>query len=131
MENLSQNQYNYFFGGINTMHSPHKHTNRCFPFTVVVHVNEGQYLCYYKDKIIVANSGETLVVPEYVLHDIEMKEYGYLSWAHICAHINGNDILEGYDSPFIIGSAFSNYFKTFLNALNNTKIESLSLQALK
>lgn len=127
---MEKSEYSYFLGKSDINISSHTHTNRFFPFVVAVHVNKGEYFCCCKEKSISAKEGETLIVPEYILHDIEMKASGNLSWMHICAHIGGNDALSGYRSPFIIGSELSDNLKMSIDTLNNISFSS-SIQYLK
>lgn len=94
--NTLSTKYKYFYGENNAEKMPHKQDNRCFPFVVAVHVNSGQYICKYNNKKLIAATGETLIVPEYILHHIQMENKGLLSWAHFSAHFGNNDILSNY-----------------------------------
>ena len=107
----------YIYGESRTIKHPHQHNNRCFPFVVVVFVIKGRYICLHDGSITVADEGETLVVPEYILHNVEMKESGELSWAHITAHVDGNDILSGITAPFVIDRNHSSDIMTAVDGL--------------
>ena len=123
-------RFNHLCGESNADKQPHRHNNRCFPFTVLVHVNRGEYICYYDKKIITAKENETLVVPEYVLHDIEMKKSGNLSWAHITATVNDRDILVGSREAFILEKENHKDLKFFIESLNKPNDNCISVRVL-
>ena len=112
-------KYTYFYGESNIKKTPHKHNNRCFPFIIAVHVNNGQYICRYNKQKLIVLPGETLIVPEYVLHHVEMENNGSLSWAHFSAHYENDDILCNYEFPFIIPDKYQNEVKSSIEAINN------------
>lgn len=121
---------NYICGENDADKQPHRHNNRCFPFVVIVHVNRGKYICYHGDKVLVTNEGETLVVPEYVLHDIAMQAIGNLSWAHITATVNNEEILSQVKEPFIIGKIADNSIKKLVDGLHRLNIDNVPLRIL-
>lgn len=123
--NTLSTKYKYFYGENNAEKMPHKQDNRCFPFVVAVHVNSGQYICKYNNEKLIAATGETLIVPEYILHHIQMENKGLLSWAHFSAHFGNNDILGNYDAPFIITKEFSVQLRKYIESINDSDADCL------
>lgn len=121
---------NYICGESDANKQPHHHNNRCFPFIVVVHVNQGEYICYHENKTLVTKEGETLIVPEYVLHDIAMKATGNLSWAHITATINNEAVLSGAKEPFVLRNIVNSDIKHLVDSLNRLNAGSIPLHVL-
>lgn len=116
-----RSEVEYIYGESNAKKQPHQHNNRCFPFVVAVYVISGKYICYCGGNTLIAGEGETLVVPEYVLHNIEMKEAGKLSWSHIRAHISGGDVLSGIKTPFVVGKELSGEIRYLIENLVETE----------
>lgn len=94
--------YTYYVGEYDAFKGPHIQNERCYPFTVIVFVSEGQYYCRVDDIEYRIGPGETLIVPPYVYHDIKMEETGKLNWAHIGAAIGKKDILLFFRTPAIL-----------------------------
>lgn len=94
----------YLTGENDAPKQPHVQRNRCYPFIVIVNVLEGGYYAAHASAgpELAIGPGETLVVPERLPHVIAMREAGRLTWAHLCCHIGGRDILSGLTEPGIV-----------------------------
>ena len=111
--------YEFFTGEAFGEKEPHIQCNRCFPFTVFVYVCEGVYYCTAQGTELAVGKGETLVVPPYVYHNIEMKKHGSLHWAHISLTVDDNIFSSGQTAPYIIKGVASQKLGWCLKNLNN------------
>lgn len=99
-ENFSLNA-KYIFGEGAACKGPHGSGARCFPFCVVVYVEYGEYRSEIDGVSYLAREGEAIIIPEGVRHTISMDRHGKLSWAHVCYHWEGRDVLSYYNYPII------------------------------
>lgn len=111
--------YTFYYGEEMEKKTPHRQTGRCFPFTVLVYVCRGTYLCSIGQENLHVEAGETLVVPPYVYHDIAMTDEGTVSWAHISAQSEGIDLLEGRSVPNIFTGPMSLKIGECIRKLNH------------
>lgn len=111
--------YEFYLGEMFGRKEPHSQSNRCFPYTVFVYVCEGMYYCTAQGIELEVRQGETLVVPAYVYHNIEMKNPGLLHWAHVSLSVNGNIFSSRRTEPYIIDGAASLKIGWCLENLNS------------
>lgn len=105
-------EYSYHFGEVYAYKSPHEFKNRCFPFTVLVFTDSGEYICDIGDKRYIAKEGHLLVVPPFVAHHVSMEKEGRLTWAHVNALNEGIDIVRNYAVPYIMSGAKAKQIKS-------------------
>lgn len=110
--------YEFYTGEAFGQKEPHSQINRCFPFTVFVYVCEGTYYCTAQGVELTVGQGETLVVPPFVYHNIEMKNRGLLHWAHISLIIDKNSVSCGKTIPYKIEGIASKKIGWCLKELN-------------
>ena len=76
--------YTFVEGGFRSPHTPHLSPWRDLPFSVIVYVHNG---CYYyhpeKGERQPVPPGSTLVIPQGIIHKVEMEGNGLLSVLHI------------------------------------------------
>ena len=95
-------KYTYYYGETGAPKTPHAQKNRCFPFTVLVYVVQGEYLCTADGALFAVQPGQVLAVPPFVYHDVRMTAAGVLDWAHIAASSQGGELLSHCTVPRVI-----------------------------
>ncbi len=88
--------YSYIFGEVKASKTQHRAQNRYFDFWVLVYVCKGCYYCKTETVSLEIHESELLIVPPYILHEIQMKDFGILSWCHI----NFDPDSKKFDSEF-------------------------------
>jgi len=77
--------YSFIEGGFRVPHTPHLTPWRDLPFSVVVYVHCGRYFYHpEEDERQTVPPGCTLVIPQGMIHKVEMEGDGCLSVLHIC-----------------------------------------------
>lgn len=112
-------EYTFYYGEEMVEKEPHCQNGRCFPFTVLVYVCRGEYICRIGQETMHVGTGETLVVPPYIYHDVAMTAEGALSWAHISAQSCGVDLLESRSVPHILNGTVSKHIGDCIKRLNH------------
>lgn len=95
-------EYRFYAGEYNSEKIPHRQNDRCFPFSVIVYTESGEYRCTINGSAYTALRGELIIVPPYVYHSVEMTENGVISFAHISVANNKKDLLLCYQTPTIL-----------------------------
>lgn len=83
-------EYRYFEGDNEYYIGKHRVPDRIMPFCVAVNVIEGEYFVEFADgRIVSISPGETIFIPSFVKHTVEMKERGKLNHIHfLCSYVN-------------------------------------------
>ena len=117
--------YGYLAGAKNFVVKPYRHNDRFFPFSSLTYMNEGEFFCEYEGMTFVAKKGETMYVPETLLHNVYTLEPANASWGHICATSYKYDLMKNSRKPVVIKGKSSDVIKTNLDALASIKYDSV------
>ena len=93
IDNSSVN-YGYLTGRANVDVEPHRQNDRFLPFVVLTHVNTGEGCFEYNGQTFIVNQGETMYVPECVLHNVCSTKPHNVSWAHVSASSSKYDFMK-------------------------------------
>ena len=117
--------YGYLEGAMNINVPIYRHNDRFFPFTSLTCMNDGEFLCEYDGKTYVAHKGETMYIPDSLLHNVYTKARGNASWGHICATSYKYDLMKNSRKPVIIKGESSQIIKANLDELSSIKYDSV------
>ena len=119
-------KYSYLAGAKNFDVTPHRQNDRFLPFVVLTHVNIGEGYFEHKGKVYTIKAGQTMFVPECVLHNINSINPHNVSWAHISATSFKYNLMQNSRTPKIIKGESSLILRDYINRLATIKYKSPS-----
>ena len=125
-KNLSAINYEYLLGASNRAVPVYRHNDRFFPFVSLTHITEGEFFCEYEGELICAKPGETLYVPEGVMHNVYTVSPAVASWGHLCATSYNYAIMKNARKPILIKEKSSFVIKEYLDELARIQYDSIS-----
>lgn len=123
--NNSSVNYSYLSGAKDFNVPIYRHDDRLFPFVSLTYMNEGEFFCEHKGETLVAKAGETMYVPESIMHNVYTLSRGVASWGHISATSFKYDIMKNTRKPVVIKGESSRIIKECLNELAIIKYDSV------
>ena len=123
--NAASINYEYLLGASDRTIPIYRHNERFFPFVSLTHITEGEFFCECDGELLTARAGDTLYVPECVLHNVYTLSSACGSWGHVCATSYKYDILKVSKKPIIIKGDDSFKIKKRLDALAKIKFDSI------
>ena len=122
---ISTINYSYLSGAKDFNVAIYRHDDRLFPFVSLTYVNEGEFYCEYEGETFVAKAGETMYVPESIMHNVFTLTHGVASWGHISATSYKYDLMKNSRKPVVIKGERSDIIKTCLDELALIEYDSI------
>ena len=122
---ISTINYSYLLGAKNFRVPVYRHNDRFFPFVSLTCMNDGEFFCECDGEVYTALPGETLFVPECVLHNVYTESKGNASWGHISATSYKYDLMKNARKPIVIKGESSTIIKNNLDELASVKYDSV------
>ena len=104
--NNSTINYSYLSGKKDFRVPIYRHDDRLFPFVSLTYMTEGEFYCEYEGETLVAKAGETMYVPESIMHNVYTLSLGVASWGHISATSYKFDLMTNSRRPVVIKGEF-------------------------
>jgi AraC-like DNA-binding protein len=117
--------YSYLLGARDYEVSIYRHNERLFPFVSLTHVSEGEFYCEYNGETFVARKGETMYIPEGVLHNVYTLSPAIASWGHVSATSFKYDLMKNARTPVVIRGESSYTIKGQLDVLAEIKYDTV------
>ena len=122
---ISTINYSYLLGASDYKVSIYRHNERLFPFVSLTHVNEGEFYCEYGGGTFVAKKGETMYIPEGVLHNVYTLSPAMACWGHVSATSYRYDVMKNARAPVVIRGESSYTIKRLLDVLAEIKYDTV------
>lgn len=122
---ISTINYSYLLGASDFKVSIYRHNERLFPFVSLTHVNEGEFYCEYGGSTFVAKKGETMYIPEGVLHNVYTLSPAMACWGHVSATSYRYDVMKNARAPVVIRGESSYTIKRLLDELAKIKYDTV------
>ena len=122
---ISTINYSYLLGAKDFRVPIYRHDDRFFPFVSLTYMNDGEFFCECNGEIYMASPGETLFVPECVLHNVYTTSLANASWGHISATSYKYDLMKNARKPIVIKGDSSAIIKENLDELASIKYDSV------
>lgn len=123
--NNSTINYSYLSGAKDFNVPIYRHDDRLFPFVSLTYMTEGEFFCEYGGETFVAKAGETMYVPESIMHNVYTLSKGVAYWAHISATSYKYDLMKNSRIPVVIRGESSDIIKECLDKLAVIKYDSV------
>ena len=123
--NTSSINYEYLLGASDRRIPIYRHNERFFPFVSLTHITDGEFFCEYEGELLSAVPGDTLYVPECVLHNVYTLSPARGSWGHVGATSYKYELPRVRRRPIIIKGEDSLALKKKLDTLAKIKFDTV------